>query len=352
MKKIIPLFRTQPPDLDSVRADIFLSYESGVLTNFGPINEKCGELLSARNGGYWLPVTNGSFAVELAVRTLPEWVKRVAVPNFTFAATIQAVIRAGKKPIIFQNNNDLSFDVDLLEEHRRKFDAVLGVVPFGHDINNSRLEVYCKINKIPLCWDLAGCFPMMKDGVCSYSFHASKSLPVGEGGMVYFDDDFEAYKKAKQFICFGFNDKKECVDENGFNMKMDEIRASILWDFIEREKYVLRQTQMNWIHHKYSRSLKKFAITMKPRYNHSMSLCVYNLRRSKDLQKHLEKNGITSRRYYAPLLNEHPAFKKYPFYGKHSNSLNNWLALPSDITPSEQKKIIRKINGFYSKDSK
>ena len=52
-------------------------------------------------GGYAVAVSNGTTAIELALASLG--IKRgdeVILPNFTFAATINAVLNVGAKPVL------------------------------------------------------------------------------------------------------------------------------------------------------------------------------------------------------------------------------------------------------------
>lgn len=326
-------------------------YKTGQLTNFGNLHHRCEWKLKGKYNGFWLPVTNGSVAIQIALSCLPETVRRIAVPNFTFAATIQAVLRSGRIPVIFEASKSLGFDVDLLHKHRRSFDAVLGVVPFGYDLfDNKRLTEYCHDNDIPLVWDRAGAFPMIdKENICTFSLHASKGLPVGEGGLIYFPTmKLLEYRKARKLICFGFNEEKECVLEDGFNFKMDELRCAVLHWFLENDHLLNERKQnLNRTMMRYKGALYQYCHSVDWSIHKDASLIVLNFKKSRKLQEFLNTQGITARRYYAPLLEQHPAFKRFKFYGAKKKNLNDWLALPSDVTDCEREYIIEKIRSFY-----
>ena len=52
-------------------------------------------------GGFSVAVSNGTAAIELALRTFKiGYGDEVIIPNFTFAATINAVINSGAKPVL------------------------------------------------------------------------------------------------------------------------------------------------------------------------------------------------------------------------------------------------------------
>ena len=55
---------------------------------------------------YSIAVSNGTAALEIAFRTIDINNKEVIVPTNTFFATIIAIIKAGGKPILCDNEND------------------------------------------------------------------------------------------------------------------------------------------------------------------------------------------------------------------------------------------------------
>ena len=64
-------------------------------------------------GGYAVAVSNGTTAIELALASLG--IKKgdeVIVPNFTFAATINAVINIGAKPVLVDCDTE-TWTIDL-----------------------------------------------------------------------------------------------------------------------------------------------------------------------------------------------------------------------------------------------
>lgn len=349
---MIPLFRPIRPDMKYVM-DIYESVlESGQLTNFGTVHDYCSKILADRYDGYWLPVTNGSVALEVALMMLPKEVKRIAVPNFTFVATIQAIIRAGKKPVIFAVKNDLEMDIELLRKHERSYDAILAVVPFGNNYySETKLTYFCMMHGKKLIWDRAGSFPSADYyNINTYSLHASKSLPVCEGGLIRFPTR-EMRERAKKFICFGFNEKKESDIGNAFNFKLDELRSTVLYYFLNNMGEVqIRQQRMSHTREEYISHLSDHLYSVDHSIQSNISLIVLNMRRAKKLCVYLNNNGINAKLYYSPLLQDHPAFKKYRFIGKNKQILNKWIALPSDVTSDERAFVIKKIKEFYRKN--
>ena len=52
-------------------------------------------------GGYAVSVSNGTIAIELAIKTFGlKKNDEIIVPNFTFSATLNAVINSGCKPVL------------------------------------------------------------------------------------------------------------------------------------------------------------------------------------------------------------------------------------------------------------
>ena len=74
--------------------------QSGYLTNFGQNYRLAQKLLNEMHGGHWVIVTNGTVAIEVALQTRLKTRSSVLVPDFTFAATINAVARSGHNPLI------------------------------------------------------------------------------------------------------------------------------------------------------------------------------------------------------------------------------------------------------------
>lgn len=345
----IPLFRPSLPDSSIWKPWYDSAVRSGQLTNFGKIHDACVERLEQIYGGSWLLTNNGTTAIEAALSSLPKSVKRVAVPDFTFAATALAVLRAKKKPVIVPCGADMGMYPHSAKEALSKVDAFLLVSPFGYYAkSNHEVAMMGK----PVIWDNAGAFPDFDTlNPTSFSLHAAKSLPIGEGGMVRFPNA-ESRDAAKRVISFGFNEKKECIDPRGFNGKMDELHCAVLMGQISRTREIqdriMRRVQLI---RRYETELEGVCDPWPSEaLLGSPSIAVLRLHCADDVVKEGERRGIAFRRYYAPLLSEMRGFKGLErITGRSHASLSKCVALPSSVDENEFKEVVDCIRSVLEK---
>lgn len=164
----------------------------------------------------------------------------VLVPSNTFWADARAVKLAGGNPIYVDcNRNDLcmSFE-DMKEKITENTKAVIVVHIGGHiAFQIEEIAAFCKEKGIYLVEDCAhvhGAWWNEKTGghygfAGAYSFYATKTMPLGDGGMVVSQDQ-DFLKWIEEYRNYG----KEVVDghvyyrlSNGFNFRMSEFSAAL-----------------------------------------------------------------------------------------------------------------------------
>lgn len=164
----------------------------------------------------------------------------VLVPSNTFWADARAVKLAGGNPIYVDcNRNDLcmSFE-DMKAKITEKTKAVIVVHIGGHiAFQIEEIAAFCKKKGIYLVEDCAhvhGAWWNGKTGghygfAGAYSFYATKTMPLGDGGMVVSQDQ-DFLKWIEEYRNYG----KEVVDghvyyrlSNGFNFRMSEFSAAL-----------------------------------------------------------------------------------------------------------------------------
>jgi perosamine synthetase len=189
-------------------------------------------------GGHAIAVSNGTVALHLALTTLG--VGRgdeVIVPNFTFGASINAIIHAGATPVLADVDPD-TWTIDV-EELRRlvtpRTKAVMPVHIYGqpaHIDEIMELATDKDIFVIEDCAEALGATYKNRrvglDGDCTcFSFFANKSITTGEGGMVVFKDA-EMAKRARVLRDHGMSpEKRYWHDHAGFNFRMTNMQAAI-----------------------------------------------------------------------------------------------------------------------------
>lgn len=166
--------------------------------------------------------------------------KDVLVPSNTFWADARAVKLAGGHPVYVDcNKNDLCMSFEDMKAKITKNTKAVIVVHIGGHIafQIEEIAVFCKEKGIYLVEDCAhvhGAWWNGKTGghygfAGAYSFYATKTMPLGDGGMVVSkDEDFLRW--VEKYRNYG----KEVVDghvyyklSNGFNFRLSEFSAAL-----------------------------------------------------------------------------------------------------------------------------
>lgn len=179
--------------------------------------------------------------------------KDVLVPSNTFWADARAVKLAGGNPVYVDCNRDdlcMSFE-DMKDKITENTKAVIVVHIGGHiAFQIDEIAAFCKEKGIYLVEDCAhvhGAWWNGKTGghygfAGAYSFYATKTMPLGDGGMIVSrDKDF--LKWVEKYRNYG----KEVVDghvyyrlPNGFNFRLSEFNAALGIVQMERLDKILK----------------------------------------------------------------------------------------------------------------
>lgn len=223
-------------------ADKILPYLSEIdqnryYTNFGPLVEKFEKRLAAQIGvkDYQISTfSNGTRALELAIRAmnLPAG-GYVILPSWTFIATAQAVLNCGLLPYFVDIDAESwslqpEAAVAAIKSCESEVVLVLPVAPFGLKPDYIKWSNFSRKYKMPILIDGASLYlddVKLHPGIVTMvSFHATKLLNCGEGGMLVGADEdiiFEARKMST------FNIYPEKIAGMGTNGKLSEYHAAI-----------------------------------------------------------------------------------------------------------------------------
>jgi dTDP-4-amino-4,6-dideoxy-D-glucose transaminase len=160
----------------------------------------------------------------------------VIVPSFTFPATPHAVRWCGAKPVFADIANDGSMCLDPKDVEKKitsRTVAILGVDPYGIACDYARLTEIGHRKGLKVLFDSAAAFGTLLDGkpvgrygdAQIFSFHATKSFPIMEGGCLC-SQDHDLIERAKSIRNFGQTSGGDCA-EPGLNGKLTEICALI-----------------------------------------------------------------------------------------------------------------------------
>ena len=166
--------------------------------------------------------------------------KDVIVPANTFWATTQSVKKAGGNPVYADcDRRDLCLSLDTVKKAITDNTKAVVIVHIGGHIAFEINEIaeYCKEKNIYLIEDCAHAHGATWNGrsagswgfAGSYSFYATKTIPLGEGGMVVSKD-----KGFLDFVVKYRNYGKEVIDgkvtyplRTGFNYRVNEMTAAL-----------------------------------------------------------------------------------------------------------------------------
>jgi dTDP-4-amino-4,6-dideoxygalactose transaminase len=228
MGAALPIFRPALPPISAVAPYLEEMDHGRIYSNGGPLVRRLErryadflgvpeDLVVAVSSG-----TTGITASVLAVDAV-HWI----IPDWTFAATPSAVLRAAKT-ITFADVDRESGILDLATGPELSFEiGLLPVMPFGSFANAQDL-----IRRERVVLDAAASLPnarghlghLADKSAVVFSLHATKILGCGEGGLVVCGSR-ELAVEVRSIINFGFGGHRESV-RPGFNGKMPEISAA------------------------------------------------------------------------------------------------------------------------------
>jgi len=189
-------------------------------------------------------VANGLDALWLtlmAKKILEGWTENdeVIVPEHTFIATVQAVVRAGLKPILAPvSNDDYLLDVSQLTSiFSSKTRAILPVHLYGKMADMNSIATFAAQHNLFILEDSAQAHGAQYaghpagdrfwQGAAAYSFYPGKNLgALGDGGAMVTNDESLA-NCVRQLANYGSSTKYH-HEYMGINSRLDELQAAFL----------------------------------------------------------------------------------------------------------------------------
>jgi dTDP-4-amino-4,6-dideoxygalactose transaminase len=232
-----PLIRPVLP-----RPDVWLpylqpAYERHYFTNFGPSERLLSQRIAARfcaPGGEVVLASNATIALTATLMALGVR-GRVAIPAFTFPATLQAVLAAGCRPVLLDVDPvtwELTPAIVRWALADGTLAAIMPVRAFGFLRDHGELIALARGAGIPIVFDSAAALGHVRlpigggdDAGYSevFSLHATKSFAIGEGGAILCAPALAA--QLRRTLNFGQNEDRSFGD--GINGKMAEVQAAV-----------------------------------------------------------------------------------------------------------------------------
>jgi perosamine synthetase len=236
------------PDLRGRERDLLVKcVEQNWVSSAGP-EVVAFEAAIARLTGrkHAIAVVNGTAGLHLAL--LVTGVKpgdHVAVPDWTFAATANAVAHAGAVPHFVDVDSEAwALDASSLSRAMAsdpRIRAVIAVDPMGHAADMDAIGAICRARRLPLIEDSAAAIGATYRGrpcgslgdISVFSFNGNKTVTAGGGGMVMTDDD--AMASFVRHLSTQARPTREYVhDLVGYNYRMTNLNAAVGLAQVER----------------------------------------------------------------------------------------------------------------------
>jgi dTDP-4-amino-4,6-dideoxygalactose transaminase len=352
---------------------------SGKISGNGLFTKKC-QAFFEKNYGFKKALLTTSCTDALEMCAILADIKpgdEVIVPSYTFVSTALAFVRQGAK-IIFADSNSQNPNIDVDQLESLITERTKAIVPVHY------AGIACDMDKI---MELAGKYNLLviEDAaqaihsyykgkalgsighMSAFSFHETKNINSGEGGMLVINDEkfipraeiiWEKGTNRSDFFK-GVVNKYEWVD-TGSSFLPSEINAAYLFAQIEHLNDI--QTKRKDIWQTYYNELKNWSnengieLPAVPEYAtnnaHMFYLICKSPEQRKSLNEHLESNGICAVSHYLSL-------HKSPYYKSADNGsdLGNsdkytdcLLRIPLfyELTDKNLEKIIGTLKSFTS----
>lgn len=222
--------------LEEVNEYLAKVWESGVMTHNGPLLQQF-ECETAEWHGmkHHTVVVNGTIALQLAIRALSLKGEIITSP-FSFIATTSAIMYEGCTPV-YADIDPETLDIDPAKIEAAITPNTVAIMPvhvFGNTCDIEAIEAIAKKHDLKVIYDACHSVGVQYKGksvfaygdVSCTSYHATKMLNSGEGGGCY-TNDAELDAKMKRIRFFGFSEDKTNIVEEGSNLKMTEVHASV-----------------------------------------------------------------------------------------------------------------------------
>ena len=266
-------------------------------------------------------VPNGTIAIYLAL--LAAGVQKgmkVAIPNLTMIATINAVLWANAEPVLIDIDETLCMSYEKLMENESDIDCLIFVPLNGRTGQGELIKNYCVEKNIIFIEDSAHALgSSYKNSKCGslgdlsiLSFTPHKIITMGQGGMIFTDNE-DYYNHIVSLKTFNrTKDKSDLHDGFGLNFKITDLQASLgLSQFMKLDNFISRKRE---ILKYYKENLKTDLFSFQPFVNYEVpwffDIQFKTEALKRDFQDYLDTKGIETRDCY-PALSTQPYLKKY-----------------------------------------
>jgi dTDP-4-amino-4,6-dideoxygalactose transaminase len=328
----IPLVRPAPPQLSLAVAELQSLEQSGIFSNFGPVNTLFEQEMLDRffgGKGACTTVCNATIGLMLAIKDAvgeqPSG-KFALMPGFTFAAAAHAALWCGLTPLLCDVHPanwaaDPAAEAEMLAQYAGKIAVVMPYATFGYPIDLEHYKRLADQLGVPVVVDAAASLGTCDEhgrgfgsgfaGSVVYSMHATKSFAVGEAGLIY-SADTDRIARIRTMSSFGFGEPRTATMV-GLNGKVSEVTA--LLGRLRLLDYDSIMEHRAALSNRYREALPEFQFQLRAPGTQAHQFVPALLPsglggRRAAIRAALADKGIATGAYFSPHLMEQPYFQK------------------------------------------
>lgn len=257
--------------------------------------------------GHTVGVGNGYDALVIALKALEIGPGDfVAVPSHTFIATWLAIDAVGATPVGIDCDQSGLMDLNLLENERTLFSAVIPVHMHGQMVDMQQLMKWARKNNTKVIEDCAQAHGASIHGkksgtwgdIGAFSFYPTKNLgAIGDAGALVTDND-DLANRIRSIANYGNTPGQKYQYENlGINSRLDPIQATVL--NVNMKYLDSWNTARKIVADKYSKALSELGIQLFQQSKESVFHHYVALSENRDITKELlGENGVKTEIHY------------------------------------------------------
>lgn len=350
---MINVTRSYLPEMAEYTAQLEKIWQSGWLTNRGSLTldleTQIKQYLDVPN---LLFVNNGMIALQIAMKALAPKGGEVITTPFSYVATTNVILWEGCTPV-FADIEPRTFciDADKIEALiTDKTVAILATHVYGFPCDVEKIEALALKYNLKVIYDGAHAFGVTHKGksllaygdaaICS--FHATKLFHTIEGGAIICNDA-ELFNTMKLFHQFGHY--YEDYFSMGINGKVSEFHAAMgLCTLPHVPRFIAERRQVADLYreHLAGVDISYPAYDNPDAHNYAYFPVLFASEAiTVKVQEVLKANGVNTRRYFYPALNELPFITNPQPTPICADIARRVLCLPffPDLKPEEIKQI-------------
>lgn len=314
---MINVTKTFLPPILEYKEYLDMIWQNAQLTNQGPLLTNLeGKLKTFLNVANLQYVTNGTIALQIALKALDIEDGEIITTPFSYVATTSSIIWERCKPVYVDIEPDnFSIDVNKIEEKiTPNTKAIMPVHVFGYACDVEKIDEIAKRHNLKVIYDGAHAFGSEYKGksllsfgdIATCSFHATKLFHTVEGGACIVKDP-SVNKKLDLIKHFGhYGDTHISL---GINAKQSELHAAMgLCVLPYIEKIISKRKKISNLYDELLNNKLQRPKTQKDlKYNYSYYPVIFESENAMlKVFEALNKEGIYPRRYFYPSLNKLP----------------------------------------------